>query len=500
MKLEKLYKDIFEANVGDKLFADIDAAKTASMSKGFNKNFTKWVEQVYGPDYEPNTPEEEKLFWALGNYFGDAGKGKELGTMVDDLKALKSQFPNMLNPTSTTLPNEGYAYRGAKMPIAQYEKLIRKSVPDWGTFNQHARVDNPGITYKSRGQYGFTSFTTDYTQAEKFANSWKEGGDFVNVIYGVKLDNPNLVVNPSFANRMSEYPEDETLYVGNSITPDVIAIVDPRFIANVLYDIKAYEEENDLPEYSVRVKDFYPKWAKTHTPRLEDFNSDGTPKKKEDKKVRLDKKSPEEQAKIDKLKAMQAKKYGINERISLYEVYTDMLISEVGEGTSEPFEYVENFRKGDTFSYMIDAYTEQDDLERSIPIRLQAISFRERVSDDMEIDREAYFNFLDKPKGTIIDGYEIIFSIADAKSGSTFNLVNDKVYMFRLMATIKKILQSEFGSNPPDVLSYSPTKEGNEATEDTGRHKLYSIFIKKAFPNAEMFINDEDEEIYFKLK
>ena len=77
---------------------------------------------------------------------------------------------------------------------------------------------------------------------------------------------------------------------------------------------------------------------------------------------------------------------------SLYEVYTEIRLSEVGEGTSEPFEYKENFRKGDTFSYMIDAYTEQDDLEMSIPIRLQAISFKERVSDDMEMDREKYFD------------------------------------------------------------------------------------------------------------
>lgn len=186
--------------------------------------------------------------------------------------------------------------------------------------------------------------------------------------------------------------------------------------------------------------------------------------------------------------------------MKLYEVYTEILIKEVGEGTSEPFEYKENFRKGDTFSFLIDAYTEQDDLEMSIPIRLQGIAFKERVSDDMEMDRPKYFEFLDKPIGTIVSGYEIIFSIADAGTGATFNLVNDKVYMFRLMATIKKILQNEFGSNLPDLLIYSPTKEGNEATEDTGRHKLYSIFIKKAFPNAEMFVNDEDEEIYFKLK
>jgi len=185
---------------------------------------------------------------------------------------------------------------------------------------------------------------------------------------------------------------------------------------------------------------------------------------------------------------------------SLEEIYTEIRLREVGEGTSEPFEYKETYRKGDTFGYLIDAYTEQDDLERSIPIKLSGIAYKERVSDDMEEDRPEYYEFLDKPKGTVIEGYEIIFSVADAAAGDSFNLVNDRVYMFRLMATIKKVLQSEFSSNLPNVLSYSPTKEGSEATEDTGRHKLYSIFIKKAFPNAKMFVNDQDEEIYFKLK
>ena len=339
MKLEKLYKDIFEANVGDKLFADPDVAYSFRNDSGFDRDFVKWVEKVYGPDFEPNTTEETQMLYALGKYFGDVTYAKDLGKYVEDLKALKAKFPSMLDPKGTKAYNNefpGYAMRGAKVPMDQYEKLIRKSEEYSNRYTgTMGLVKDPGITYKSRGQYGFTSFTTDFAQAAKFARSFKEK-DFVGVVYGVKLDDPNLVLNPSFANAVSDYKENETLYVGNTIEPDFIVIVDPRMESNFLYDIKAYEAENDLEEFSIKKADFYPEWAKTHTPRLQDFTVDGMPTLDKDKKPRLD--SPQ-QAKIDKLKAMQAKKYAKNENISLYEVYTDMLISEIGEGTSEPFPY-----------------------------------------------------------------------------------------------------------------------------------------------------------------
>ena len=179
------------------------------------------------------------------------------------------------------------------------------------------------------------------------------------------------------------------------------------------------------------------------------------------------------------------------------EVYTEIQLSEVGEGTSEPFEYKENFRKGDTFSYLIDSYTEQDDLERSTPIRLQAIAYKERVSGDMEWARPEYFDFLDKPKGTILNGFEIIFRLME---GDSFAEVNDRVFMYRLMATIKKILQEEFAKSKPDILNYSPGKKGDEAAVDTGRHKLYNAFIKKAFPSAKVFVDHEEDEMIYKLK
>ena len=72
--------------------------------------------------------------------------------------------------------------------------------------------------------------------------------------------------------------------------------------------------------------------------------------------------------------------------------------------------------------------------------------------------------------------------------------------MFRLMTTIKKILQDELAKADPDYIVYAPTKQGMENAPETGRHRLYSAFIKKAIPGAQMFYNKTDDEIIYKLK
>ena len=494
MKLEKLYKDIFEANVGDKLFADPDVAYDFRRDAGFNDNFHKWVEIVYGPDYEPNTTEETQMLYALGKYFGNVSYAKDLGKYVGDLKALKSKFPSMLDPKNTKAFNKkfpGYAMRGAKISMDQYKKLIPKAELYSTRFTGIlGLINNPGITYKSRGQYGFTSFSTDFSQAVKFAKSPKEK-DFVGVVYGVKLDDPNLVVNPTFANELSEYPESETLYVGNTIEPDFIVITDPRMESNFLYDAQAKEIEDNLKQYSLTAEKYFPVWAKTHTPRLQDFTVDGMPT-------------------LDKDKKAGEKKYGANmnpqlgENTSLYEIYTDMLISEIGEGTSEPFSFSKNSKGDRHFQYEIDGEVRNENGEfvlQEIPILLTGRG-TSIIMDEDYTDKEI-LDFFGKNDGTMINGFEIVFNRKPSKSyptGNEFGTVDDRVFMFRLMATIKIILQDEFAKADPDYIVYAPTKQGMENAPDTGRHKLYNAFIKKAIPGAQMFYNKKDDEIIYKLK
>ena len=118
---------------------------------------------------------------------------------------------------------------------------------------------------------------------------------------------------------------------------------------------------------------------------------------------------------------------------------------------------------------------------------------------DEDYTDEEILDFFGKNDGTMINGFEIIFSIKTL-TGNKFSTVDDRVFMFRLMATIKIILQDEFAKADPDYIVYAPTKQGGEDAPDTGRHKLYSAFIKKAIPGAQMFYNKKDDEIIYKLK
>ena len=203
--------------------------------------------------------------------------------------------------------------------------------------------------------------------------------------------------------------------------------------------------------------------------------------------------------------------------MKLEQIYKDIikevkLIPEIGEGSSKPFDYKKTYRGDNGFSYKIDGEVRNENGEfvlQEIPINLQGIGETVQVdyddtTGDWEIDgnidnvAQEKGKFFNVSPGTTLKALEIVFSRMGR--GSSFEEVNDRVFMFRLMATIKKILQDEFAKQEPDLIIYSPTKQGDEAVEKTGRHRLYSAFIKKAFPSARVFVDDRSEEIIYKLK
>lgn len=483
MKLEQLYKNIREKlNVGDKLWADIEGEG--------KKSWNDFISKLYAPDFEPNTEDEEKVLGLLMNYFR-TNKSGELGVYLKDLVPLKSKFPQILDPQAQDyipasseetewVSNGGdYAWRGATMPLSQAQKLIRDAdYKHTFLFSERGFVINqPNITYVSRGERGFTSFSTDLKGAIQFKG--KRGSDAVSVIYGVKKSNPNLVMNPDASDSISMFKENETLYVGDNVQPDIVIINDVRIMGQMYKEarpwVKAIEDNTGLPPKRSQWEAYGTQWAEKATLNPDYKNVDPQDFKN----------SPGEVFTELKLKDTEMK--------SLEEIYTEIRLREVGEGTSEPFKYKKNFERGDSFGYIIDG----DAKDEKIPIKLQGITYKERVSDDMEMDRPEFYEFVNEPDGAVLDGIEVIFSHA---GDSSFGLVNNVKFMFRLMSTIKEILQKEFASNMPNLLIYSPNKKGSEQIEDTGRHRLYKAFIKKAFPKAEMFIDDQGEEIVFKLK
>ena len=480
MKLEQLYRDIQERlDVGDKLWADVDG--------GGKKSWNDFISKLYAPDFEPNTEDEEKVLGLLMNYFR-TNKSSGLEIYLKDLLPLKSKFPKILDPQAQDyipaaseetewVSNGGdYAWRGATMPLSQAQKLIRdaeyKHTPMFS--NRGFVINQPNITYVSRGERGFTSFSSDLKGATQFKG--KMGSDAVSVIYGVKKSNPNLVMNPDASNSISRFMENETLYVGDNVKPDVVIINDVRIMGQMYQEarpwIKAIEDDTDSPPMRSQWEAYGTQWAEKVILNPSYDNVDPVDFKNTPKDTKM---------------------------ISLEEIYTEIQLSEVGEGTSEPFKYEKDFERGNSFGYTIDGFAGDE----RVPIKLQGLDYKERVSDDMEMDRPEFYEFIDKPKGTILNGFEIIFSRRTASlsgENSAFAEVNDRVFMYRLMATIKKILQDEFAKSKPDILIYTPNKKGSEAIEKTGRHKLYNAFIRKAFPDARIFVDDRSEEIIYKLK
>lgn len=478
MKLEQLYKDLYEAlNVGDKLWADEDFFGVPDIDIDLIKFFNK----LYAPDFEPNTMWEDALLKRMQNYFYANTDAKELGMLLNKLLPLKSKFPRLLDPAQSKdvggsgkpwqTGYEGYAWRGATMPLSDLQRLIPQSRLVGQANEKDPKrlridgfaIDDPNFVYKSRGNYGFTSFSLDAYTADNFKGQFED--DRVSVVYGVKLTDPNLIMNPDVSNLLSKYKEYETLYVGDKVKPDVIMVTDRRIKDQFKDDarISKFTDKTDNPNPLA----YFDEWKRTAKLK--------PPSKyvglKEDTKMK-----------------------------SLYQVYTEIQLSEVGEGTSKPFEfnkYPNNGGKG--FAYKINGEVVNDDgkVLQKVPINLNGRYNGMIMSKDFT-DKEI-LDFFGKNDGTSIKGFEIIFSIV-TEDGADFSMVDDRVFMYRLMATIKKILQDEFAERDPDYIVYSPTKQGKEKAIDTGRHKLYNAFIKKALPNAQMFYNKKDDEIIYKLK
>jgi hypothetical protein len=447
------------------------------------QDFQKFIEKVYAPDFEPNTEDENELIATFREYF-KSNKSGGLGIYLKDLVPLKSKFPKILDPRaqdSTPAASEetewvsnggDYAWRGATMPLSQAQKLIRDAEYQHSPFfsDRGFVINQPNITYISRGERGFTSFSADLKGALNFKGriGFRGEGLAVSVIYGVKKSNPNLILNPDMADSLSPFKENETLYVGDNVEPDVVIINDVRIMGQMY---KSMPEEFLYEKERGEWEAYGNQWLKKAVlnPDYNDVDSADFKNTPKDTKMK-----------------------------SLEEIYTEIRLSEVGEGTSEPFKYKKNFERGKSFGYIIDGYVKSTNNkpDLKVPIKLQGLDYDQDI-EDLEPD---FIEFLSldgsDPEGTL-NGIEVIFSHADR---DTFALVNDVKFMFRLMATIKQILQKEFSSSMPDVLLYSPTKEGSEAIEDTGRHRLYKAFIQKAFPSARMFVDDRGEEIIFKLK
>ena len=173
------------------------------------------------------------------------------------------------------------------------------------------------------------------------------------------------------------------------------------------------------------------------------------------------------------------------------------IIVEVGEGSSKPFEY-DFLRELDNInSWWIKAENSKGE---PINIMLNATTYTENKDDD---DGGISAKVFDEIGKDTIKSSEIEFKIeydTRVPYEKQYIEINDRVYMFRLMSTLKVILLPFVKENNIDIIEYTPAakKDGTpDSDKGAGRNKLYGLFIKKTFPNAKM-VNYNDQ-IYFIL-
>ena len=173
--------------------------------------------------------------------YADGEVKDQLSKYIDDyseidvslLKKLlkdKKKYPKQLDPRSG---GNKFGYRGMTFKKEFIDKLKRVR-----TSNGVTEYEVPSnLKVNSRSDKGYLSFTTEEEVAKGFGHysgyvDHKKTPDRVGGYVRVSLDNPNFILHPSFTGELSkdlEYSkesEKETLFVGNSFTPDKIYVVD----------------------------------------------------------------------------------------------------------------------------------------------------------------------------------------------------------------------------------------------------------------------------------
>lgn len=409
-----------ELDYGQNLFAD-PTVKQLFTQRGTTKfpPPDQYQEFLHGDPESPNTEEEMAVLTDIVNFTRENYNDiEDFKNNAQELLALKSKFPKMLDPKQGK--NTGkLVYRGATIPISVLQKLASKINPAIGEKGLYT-IENPGIKVTPSSGRGIHSFSASLIQALDFmdvtAGKHNRPKFRIPVVFAIDSSEPNLLLNPDFLDALSIFNEQEAMLIGDSFTPKEIYI-----------DREALE------------------W------RLSD----------------------EEKKELDKI--LPSRRSVDEERISL----NKQLISEIGEGNSQPFEYT----REDGDSYTIYGETSKGD---EITISLIAVTGGEWLIKTSTGGDSLFAAELEGQTGMYIS-FKII-SINGESPENRYREVNDLKYMFRLMATLKEILIPIIQKKDVSFLSYSPTLKISNYKNDEGggRDILYSLFIKKEFPNAEL--------------
>jgi hypothetical protein len=185
--------------------------------------------------------------------------------------------------------------------------------------------------------------------------------------------------------------------------------------------------------------------------------------------------------------------------MKLTQIYHQIL-QEIGEGSSKPFEYTIK-REGPPTQYVIDGETSKGEKE-PINLFLMYAKFSEfkieylldHPEEEIGYDQE-FVDLVKNYKEKFTEGLNMMTVIFDRarNDGKGFDDVNDTQFMFRLMATLKEILMGVIKQKNINVIDFNPSESSSKGDFGVGRHRLYKLFIKKAFPNAIEVVDNKYE-------
>jgi hypothetical protein len=164
--------------------------------------------------------------------------------------------------------------------------------------------------------------------------------------------------------------------------------------------------------------------------------------------------------------------------MKLTQLYNELL-NEVGDGSSQPFVY---FKGGSNFYIIRGVTSKGDNIDIDLTVLVGGIYLISDKIPDLDIDQEfgdaqvMYISFK-------------IESINGEVPDRRYKEINDIQYMYRLMATLKEIMLPLIEKKDVDLITYSPSAKIINYLSDSGKGRdlLYKLFIKKEFPNSEMY-------------
>lgn len=287
-----------EFDFGDRLLADPDggyAHAPRGTGAQYRPHDVERYKRIIGTPYEPNTPEEGKLFMALKQWFRGQQWG-ELSKWLIKLLPYKDRFPEILDPAAAKFnkAEESY-YRCTVINWMQLRELT------WRQAQSGALISDTPFTFKSlykdattkttgrEEPKGFLSFTPTYKQAVNFFHQIPLAKRLVNsgdnyyrrsaktqpifqfledpyhrdikfgVILEIDIDEPNLIMNPDISGAIGGFDhEAEVIHVGTEIKVKRVYLL---YFDEMLMNLeRAFSRSNE--------------WTNTEYERAQNFTKD----------------------------------------------------------------------------------------------------------------------------------------------------------------------------------------------------------------------------------